>query len=465
MPVGDYLKEVAYPRLDAVDAGLLHSLRPAAQSTAGSYSLLCPACKEKSGFYYPQSGYVQCSRKNNCGVATSVWDVLANTGVRPGDIIKQICAAAGVDLPPKDNDRQGQSRGDNASAPGAAAGPAPISPGKAIFQVTQELARANPNLLEVLREDRGFTQAQMSEMKLGVYTTPAEVLKMLLAKGISREVAIEKGYIEVDSDNPEKLLSGTSNRVVGYWPHPDHDLRLWGRIAKGKGEKTSPKYRFSPSLKKDIPYLFNQRRPTPLILVEGTFDAWSLNLSGYWAGAIGQASINGAQAAFLLSSGVTEVAHMVDGDTAGYEGAVASIRNCESLGIVVSIITLGAGMDDADALRREGKTAQIKALVDSRFNAGEYLANLAVGYMMAPIPDLKAMKRVIAASRVLTPSSRARWADLSASYGIPIYSESESARLFANALDAGLDLGQAIARVAEKTGYLITMKLEEPVDG
>ncbi|MCT7340126.1 hypothetical protein N5K55_03555 (plasmid) [Pseudomonas aeruginosa] len=101
---------------------------------------------------------------------------------------------------------------------------------------------------------------------------------------------------------------------------------------------------------------------------------------GFWGTAIGQASINAGQAAFLAGEGVTEVAHMVDGDIAGYEGGIVSIRNCEPAGIVTAIVPLGQGMDDPDALRKAGRTAEFEKLIAARMNAGEFLARMCHTY-------------------------------------------------------------------------------------
>lgn len=452
--ISEFLRDAVYPKIDAVEAGLLDSLNPSHRlSGAGSYLLVCPACGAKEAYYYPHSSHIHCPRKNECGEVTSLWDAMLRCGYANSEIVKVLCDTARVEPPKSDRHiAAAKAKAENQ--------PVPVSPGKAIFAVTQHLAQRNPTLLAELQKDRGYTDAQMKEMRLGVYTTPQEVLSLLEQKGISRKVAIEKGYIEVEDGDPLKLRPGLTGRVVGYWPHLDGDVRLWGRLPSGRGEKGNPKYRFAIGMKKDIPYLFSQRKQTVLVGVEGTFDCWSLQFSGIWGMAVGQSSISEAQAGFLASRGVTEVAHMVDGDTAGFEGGLNSIRNCESVGIVTSIIPLGKGMDDADDMRRSGRSAELHSLVEGRINAGEYLARMCSYYLSCTPPDLRGIGRVQSIARNLTPVSAAVWADFSASLGLQMDPEREAGLVFGGLLQAGLAVDEAIRIVTRRTGYKIKIEME-----
>lgn len=456
--ISEFLREVVYPRIDAVDRGLLNDLKPGRLSSSGAYILACPSCGAMEGFYYPYSTHINCPRKNECGVSTSIWDAMLKCGYENSEIVKVLCETAGVE-PPK-------SERDIASATSAAKNQSQaLTPGKAIYQVTQHLAKSNPSLAAALQKDRGLTDEQMRTMRLGVYTTPQEVLALLKEKGVSQELAETKGYVELTDDNPPKLKKGMSSRLVGYWPHPDGDIRLWGRIPVGGGEKGSPKYRFSGRLKKDIPYLFSMRKNSTLVAVEGTLDAWALQFADLWGCAIGQSSINPLQAAFLSSKGVTEVAHMVDGDSAGYEGGITSIRNCEAAGIVTSIIPLGEGMDDADALRQKGKSDDLQRLVNERINAGEYLAKMCAYYLSTSPPDLRAINKVVQMAGLLTPVSAAVWNDHKASLGIVLDAEREAALIYAGLVQTGLTVTEAATIVHRRTGFRISIAMEDTNNG
>jgi len=443
--ISAYLKDRAYPNIDAVDANLLDHLKPSALAPGGYYNMKCPACGEMSGFYYPNGAYVGCHRANNCGVGTSIWDAVAVAGYQNKEILERICNAAGIDLPSNDNN-------------GRDSGPATVSPGKAIYMVTQELAKENAKHLRTLQQDRGLTDEQMSLMRLGYYTTPRDVLKRLEAFGITRETAISLGYIEVDKDDSTKLTTGLSNRVVGYWPNPDKNIRLWGRLPQGKGDKFNPKYRFAFSMDKEIPYLFGQRKPTILCAIEGVFDAWSLLFMGYWAMSYGGAHITSAQAAYLATQNVNELVVVIDADKAGYDGAVTSIRNCEPLGIVVHVVALGAGMDDPDAMRKAGRADELKALIESRISSGQYLAQLAAAYLYTKTPNERAIRRIQDVAQLLTPISRAVWEDYRRSLAIPTYTEADAARMLANLMQAGLSHQEASRRVHSRTGFELTME-------
>lgn len=460
--IGEFLKDKVYPDLDAVDAGLLDHLKPHGQSN-GSYQLTCPSCGEKRAFYYIGSAFIQCNRRNQCKVPTSLWDVLSQQGLSNSDIIKRLCSAAGVTPPPPPR-RSNSAGARHPQAPTNTATPL-LSPGKAIIRVTQELAVANPGVLSQLQAARGYSDSEMATMRFGVYTTAGEVLSRLESLGISKEVAQTKGYIGYDDANPDHLWDVMDGRVVGYWPHDDGDVRLWGRIPAGSGSSTTKKYRFSKSLIKDIPYLFTKRQGAFPICVEGVLDAWSLQLLGYWGNAIGQAAINPAQALYMASKGVTEAAHMVDGDGAGYDGALASIRSCEPVGITLSIIVLGAGLDDADAMRRNGKDQQLRELIDARMNAGTYLAHYCASLLSQPAPDTRALARVRSIAAQLTPVSKRCWEDYARSLGVYVDDEVESVRVLGSLVNAGLPLSESLALVKRRTGYTITIQKEEQALG
>lgn len=455
-PISDFVKEKVYPVLDAVDKGMLNNLHPAPLSSNGSYKLDCPKCGMNEGFYYPGRAYIQCNRKIECGDGTSIWDALAKTGLKNGEILALLCEKARVD--PPDN----RNKGDAGN--GGANRPAVLTPGRAIMQVTQRLASQNPKILSTFQAARGYSDEVMKEMRLGVYTTAEEVLKELSALGISKEVAAEKGYIGYDVKDPNRVWSGMSGRVVGYWPHPDGDARLWGRLPSGKGDKQNPKYRFSDGLKKDIPYLFSKRQPTVLVAVEGTIDAWALQIEKQWGCGIGQASINSAQAAFFVTQGIEEVAHFIDGDRAGYEGALSSIRACESVGITLSIIALGAGLDDPDAMRQSGKGDELRKMVANRMNCGVFLAHYCLALFKESPPDLRGINRIRSIARNLTPASARHWADMSQSLGIHVNPEEEAVRLLAGFIEAGLSMVDGLHQVQRRTGLNIRFE-QEPTNG
>lgn len=457
--ISEFLKDNVYPDLDAVDAGLLDHLKPRSQSN-GSYQLVCPTCGENRAFYYVGSAIIKCNRRNECKIPTSLWDVLSKTGVSPRDIIKRLCDAAGVTPPEYRPARRSHSSSDKNSPTPAHNGVPQVTAGKAIIRVTQELAAANPDLLARIQAARGYSDADMASMRFGVYTTAKEVLSRLEALGISKELARSKGYIGYDDSNPDHLWDVMDGRVVGYWPHEDGDVRLWGRIPTGSGNATTKKYRFSKSLVKDIPYLFSKRQGPFPITVEGVLDAWSLQLMDYWGIAIGQASINPAQALYMASRGVTEAAHMVDGDAAGYDGALASIRACEPVGITLSIIVLGSGMDDADEMRRQDRVTELKDLIDARMNAGTYLAHYCAGLLAKPSPDTRGLARVRSIARQLTPVSARCWEDYARSLGVYVDEETESVRVLGSLVNAGLPLSESLALVKRQTGYTITIQRE-----
>ena len=460
--IGEFLRDEVYPKINAVDEGLLDHLKPSHRKGNGSYELNCPQCGERRAYYYEGHSVVQCNRRESCLESpTTLWDVLAKQQKTNADIIKVLCAAAGV-KPPEREPRPGHS------VPGTSATTAPngepsISPGKAIVKVTQQLALSNKKILDELQRARGYTDADMAAMRLGVFTTAKEVLSLLEALGVSKETAREKGYIGYDDSKPDFLWNVMDGRVVGYWPHEDGDVRLWGRIPVGSSTDKVKKYRFANSLIKDIPYLFSRRHGRFPICVEGTLDAWALQLMDHWGVAIGQAHINEAQAAHLLSKGVTEAAHMVDGDGAGYTGALQSIRACEAVGITLSIIVLGAGMDDADAMRQSGRGKQLSDLIASRINAGEYLARHCQAALMQSPPNIRAITQARSIAQSLTPVSASCWEDWSRSLGVCVDEEQEAVRILGGLVNGGMPVNESLSLVKRVTGYSISISKEVTV--
>lgn len=448
--ITEFLHEKVYPEIDAVAEGLLDHLKPTKLQTSGSYRLVCPACNKHEAFHLPGSHLIHCPRKNKCGKQTSLWDVMEASGYSRKEIVERLCQLARVE-PPSSSNPEGVAH-NNA--------PAALTPGRAIIQVTQLLARKYPKLLQDLQSDRGFSDDQMATMRLGAYTTAEEVMSLLEERGISKDVAIAKGYVLVEEHDHSKYRRAMNNRVIGYWPHPDGDVRLWGRLPAGKGDQWNKKYRFADSLKKDVPYLFSMRKPGPLIAVEGTFDGWSIQFMGFWGTAIGQSSVNAAQAAHLASEGVTELAHMVDGDVAGYDGGLTTIRNCEPAGIVTSIIPLGEGMDDPDALRKAGKTAVFASLIDNRMNAGQFLARMCHAYSMESPPNVAGIRKIHALVPLLSPVSAKHWLDWSLTLGVGISQDTAAVRLLNTFINGGVEVAEALDLVLKRTGIRITLTQE-----
>ncbi|MFO6998082.1 hypothetical protein P3D53_27950, partial [Pseudomonas aeruginosa] len=213
----EFLRREVFPRLDAVQANLLDGFDPKQRTGSGSYPLTCPACKAKEAFYFPFSGFINCPRKKECGKSTSIWDAMLLSGYDHGEIFSTLCEAARVEPPKRDQS------GAQAKREGAAE----IRIGKAIWQITQKMASENAAALKAFQEARRYTPEHMAAMRLGYYTTPQEILTRLTALGFTKEDALACGYVEADESGA--LLTGLSGRVVGYWPHPDGEDRLWGR--------------------------------------------------------------------------------------------------------------------------------------------------------------------------------------------------------------------------------------------
>ena len=128
----------------------------------------------------------------------------------------------------------------------------------------------------------------------------------------------------------------------------------------------------------------------------------------------------------------------------------------------MSIIPLGAGMDDADALLRSGQSGMLHTLVGKRMNAGQYLALMLRSLYNVAAPDVQAVNRIHAVANCLTPTSRIMFDKHAALLGVRVDLRLEAGRLFGQLLRAGMGLDEAISNVRRRTGHVISIDKEEP---
>lgn len=420
--ISRFLADEVYPRLDAVEAGLLDSLNP--RRSGRAYALDCPACNtKKAAFYYPNSAVVRCNRRNNCGAATSVWDVLASQGHSPRDIVAKLAGAVGVEPPKKDQ-------------------PAGTSPERrasdAIRKALTSFLDGAPEIASTFQRMRGWSDehyALVRQFGLGYYPDRASVLAELRKQGVDLDVAESLGYLA-----RRGAPSNLDNRVVLFWEQPNGHL---GLVARALTDTQSPKYLYSAGMSRACPAFMRGYTPKdPLYAVEGLLDAIALRAAGYHGVAIGGAHVTMDQARYL-SRRCWNLVHVVDADVAGFEGALATIRNCEQVGITVSVVMLPAGSSDPDELASTGKVATLQALIGKAVGSGQYAA----GYFIHELESANATERAAvyrdfaAIERYLTPPSAFEYRTILRRHGIPADPRPTALRLLASL--AALDLFDA----------------------
>ena len=456
--VTEYLRTEVYPNLDAVQCGLLDHLKP--RKLQRYYVLTCPTCGKPEAFYYPGSAIVHCNRRNNCSQLTiSLWDILVANGKSKRDVLAALCEGAGVPLPRRsDEDKPAQRDA--------------VPLGRAFMEVIRECLGASQTAQQYLTSQapagRGMTQAEIADARIGYYPSTDIVRDKLKAKGADLKRAEEWGLI---GDSAYKF----SKRIVGYWEQPDGSIRLWGR---GFGQSlqpymregelfTPPKYDFAFGMLKTVPYRFlHASHKGLLIAIEGAMDVERMAIHGIPAVGVGGDSVIAAQAAFMSSRGVQALVHVTDGDKAGYQGALKSIRSCEPLGISVYVAIIPPGMDDPDTLIGRDGPAPVLKLIEDAMGAGTFIArDVALATELYGHQAPRAVQRRLELVETLTPASQIEFAKTMKMYGLPVPDRRASAlRQAAALLDAGVSEPEAWKVILQQFGLEISLLRKQEDD-
>lgn len=401
---GGYLREHVYPALDAAEAGLLEALNPKRGQAGKHYVLTCPNCHKREGFYYIGSRYLMCNRRDECKFKQSVWDYVKNAkNLDDAGTFAELCAAAGVERPAIGN--------------GADAGEAKEeSRDRFIWRVAKdvfrELLRKDPEAMAYLQEERNLTPEQIEECPLGYYPNAATVVKALEAAGIRVEEAQRWGLLPADRGQE----SGYTRRVVSYW---SIDGGAWRLVGRAIDKDRKPKYLYASSavgFNRGIPYNFKFRRAAPnsakfrspglTVCVEGFFDVLAYELMGVPACGIGGAEVTHDQAGFLRTHGTRTLVHVIDGDSAGRDGGTKTVFVCEGRGLPV-LIGVSPQDEDADSLRKQGREAEARAVVDEAITGGEFYASELLRLLDLQGPEACELRgKIIRQMSALTPDSK-----------------------------------------------------------
>lgn len=443
MQLGEFVRDSVYPVVDAVAAGWLDHLNPKTQSS-GAYALDCPNCK-KSGraYYYAGRSHVVCNRKNEChskAPSLSLWDILANNGYSNSEILSLLCEEAGIN-PPSDNDADTQL----------------LAPSAAIIEVTREFAKQNSSTLNQFAVERNLSAEDLETINLGYYPSAVQVQAALRKREVDLVKCMELGFL------PEEHNSDPfAGRIVGFWKQEDGSVRLWGRYPRKQADKqhTGKKYHFSSGLKKSLPYLAREYAQGPTVAVEGPLDAWSLRMAGEYKGiGLGGALITESQAVCLRAAGIKSIIHMIDPDTAGYQGALLSIKNGAKTGIQVAVAVLAKGMGDVDELRAAGRSDLISAAISKAIPPGEFVARI---YMKASQTGEKhTASQARSVSRCLVLEDRIQFQTICSECGVELTEEVEALRTAATLIESGMDTKKALGIVSRD--YELTISITPSV--
>lgn len=462
----DYLATRVYPELDAVKAGLLDDLDPVWRNKY--YVLNCPSCGDdgkRRAYYYPfESAAVYCSRRNKCEMGKlSIWDHLQQTQkLSNREILEKLCAAAGVPMPnPKPGTVDKRT----------------ISLARTFFDVVRDALQSSGTALEYLRNERGMNDVEIREARIGYYPSDAYVRDKLKAAGCDLKQAEEWELIDLTTDRSRRATRKLAKRVVGYWEQPDGSIRPWGRAfgesAKPylavSGEQVEPnKYEFSLGMVKTVPYRFRDvQRKGVIIAVEGPLDAERMAIHGLPAVAIGGANVILEQAKYLVGRGVNSLIHLTDGDRAGYEGGLSTVRNCEPLGISTYIAAIPEGKDDPDALLSKEGAEPLLAILDAALSGGAYLArDMVHARIKHGLETSRTVQERLMQRERLTPASRIEFDQYLHSQGIALpVPQALALRLASDLMAAGFGLEEVNRIVRDRYGVVVSIGAPERKDG
>lgn len=376
-----FLSQEVLPKLDAGAAGLLDEFN--AKQRQRVWVLDCPACKKPgAAYHYPGHATVICSRKNNCGVTTSIWDIVAARGGTPQDVFLALCSAANV-VPPARSDGNTDEIRCSAAARG----------------ILKTALLSNEAAANYLERTRKFPRESWERLEVGYYPTARWMAMMLEQKGASLEIA-RRWNILPSEPGRESAMAG---RIVGWWRQADGSLRLWGRLIGDAGPDT-PKYLYSAGMSKTVPYNFRRPGHNTVVCVEGPFDQLALEVCGVPSCAAGGDRITKDQATFLAEQGVESLLYIMDDDKAGAKGALATIENCEPLGIS-TFFARPKGGKDVDEMRRDGMTDDIHMMINDAPSSGAHLAQQILAIDDSTKKGYDAVKEYQRLRGLLTPSS------------------------------------------------------------
>lgn len=311
------------------------------------YSLQCPVCKEHEAFLYKESKFAICSRKNNCGATTNLFDYYCER--ESIDIVEGLRNLANLT---------------NYILP-------EVSP-ELLEVYAQKSARnkLNNDFLTICKTGLWKYGAKEVDYLHSRSYTDKEIISMEIGKlpdieGTEQKL-IEKGHEPKAVSN---LLSSFRSSHPVIIPYKDKNGQIEGYVSRTIDKETEPKYLYSKGLQKGN-YLFNYdrtKREQSLIIVEGILDALILRERGINnVVALGGVSFSDTQLSELLSNKkLKEVFLSLDNDTAGTKGTVGLINKLRSSDkniFVVSPELYGEAKDPDELVRTKGIEAYRDAI-------------------------------------------------------------------------------------------------------
>lgn len=347
---------------DAVDIVEIISASMPLKRAGGSFSALCPFHSEKTPSFrvFPQSQLFKCF---GCGASGTVFTFLMKLEkMEFHEAVRALADRAGITIA-QDDPIAAKKRTDLYSALDSAIS---IYHANLINPATQ----ASEQALKYLTETRGLKEMIIRQHKLGFAPDAPDGWEFLLKKiscEYSQELLETAGLIKMSSSS-RQYYDAFRNRIM----IPIYDAR--GRPV-GFGARTLdpefktkeiPKFinsKESPIFTKGkILYLIHTLRQqnyerTPLLVVEGYFDALFLHQEGFTNTVSPIGTSLTLEQAILLKKYTDRAMLCFDPDEAGARAAIKSSENLLQADLRFDVITLPEGKDPDEFLIKNGRQA------------------------------------------------------------------------------------------------------------
>ena len=445
-----FLKEQVYPQLNAVEAGLLDDLNPRKKGGGGriSYELNCPACGEKHrAFYYPGGFAIMCNRQNNCGVKTSLWDYLAQTGKSNSEIPKILADAAGVALPGNEGVQ--------------------LSENKKLFELLMRVLKysltKSKKAQAYLKETRGWSDEEIEAAPIGFIYKWEYVYDSISKFDGDLNRLKEWGLYEPDpNERGRKGLNDFEGRIVGLWEQPDESGKLWGRLIRDPNPGED-KYKYQYGLVKDIPAYANhevtRNARKDVVAVEGMLDVSRLIANGLPTIGLGGCTVSGGQVPFI-SKRYSSIVHWIDLDEAGMKGASLTIQKLSCAGVRCRVFYPDSdlGVKDADdAISKFGFSEALERFIGGVVSDNDFLSKRLDAFLSTHPETESLYQYVFKLSEGLCGETRLGFDMALREKGIaPPNSELDTLKILVQLCENGATMAEAVKIAKRKTGIEVT---------
>lgn len=290
----------------------------------GRYAIVtCPKCEKAEGFIYKNSPeFINCSRKKDCGQATSIVDyIMDREGLNSYiDTMLYLSNRAGVQVAITDEERQRHEEKH-----------AWNSVFKTLITLFQKSLYYDGNETFNYLAGRNLTPSQLSELEIGRYPTQiGEDPKHPERNNLNVKERI-KLYL-LDNNHNEQYVEQILGTITNEKSHPimiplkDYWGKYYGFAQRCIQEQPKGKYIYPSGVKRLIDNVSNARNNDTVIITEGTLDSVMLEhyrrdigLSKVGVLGLGSAGSNITDAINQLRK-LKNVYVALDGDKAGRDG-------------------------------------------------------------------------------------------------------------------------------------------------